>query len=152
MKPSTRDAGLELSGLDGSNPLAFLVAIGTLRVLTLGMPGSDVKLRWRKSNGAWRPAISAAENLASDSVIDRLVNQLSTMRDHPALARWDNLSVRGDDFRAYAVESVNAATSQDRIWADYAAAFACETTLTADRKAPVVQDTAFRTIGGGRQT
>ncbi|MGH9372819.1 MAG: type I-G CRISPR-associated protein, Cas3-extension family [Vicinamibacterales bacterium] len=148
MKPPTSDGKLELAGLDGSNPLAFLAAVGTLRVLTLGMPDSDVRLGWRKSNGAWRPAISAAEGLAPDFVIDRLFNQLSTMRDHPALSRWDNLAVRADDFRAYAVQAVAAATSEDRIWADYAAAFACETTITADRKAPVVQDTAFRTMGG----
>jgi hypothetical protein len=93
--------------------------------------------------------VTAAEDLDPESVLDRLSDQLSTMREHPALSRWDNLGVPPDDFRAYALDAARTATSEDRIWADYAAAFGCEAIRTRDSKnALVVEDTAFRTMSG----
>ncbi len=51
------DNGVLLRGLDGSNPLAFLAALGTLRTLTLALPGETVKMSWKESDGAWRPRV-----------------------------------------------------------------------------------------------
>lgn len=141
---------VELSGLDGSNPLAFLAAVGTLRALTLATSGAGARMGWRQSTGAWRPVIvGAVEDLDPEVVLDRLSDQLGTMRDHPALARWDNLGIPRDDFRAYALEAASAAKSGDRIWADYTAAFGCDAITTRDgTKAVAVADTAFRTMSG----
>lgn len=49
------DGGLLLPGLDGTNPLGFLAALGVLRVLTLQKHG--VKLSWQLSSGTWRPEL-----------------------------------------------------------------------------------------------
>lgn len=139
---------LVLTGLDGSNPLAFLAALGALRALTL-LPATGVRMGWCRSLGAWRPLLVAGEDIDQEFILDRLCDQLDTMRDHPALARWDNLGVPPDEFRAYALDAVRAATTADRIWADYAAAFGCEAITTRDsKKASVVEDTAFRTMSG----
>jgi hypothetical protein len=48
---------LLLRGLDGSNPLAFLAALGTLRSLSLVLPTEQVKLAWTEYAGAYRPMI-----------------------------------------------------------------------------------------------
>ena len=48
--------GRVLVALDGSNPLAFLAARGTLRLLHLDQPESKVALRWVRE-GVWRPEL-----------------------------------------------------------------------------------------------
>lgn len=139
------DSGLVLTGLDGSNPLAFLAAIGTLRALA----GADVTMGWRQYGGAWRPVIVARENMDEELLLNRLCEQLDVMRDHPALGRWDNLGVPPEEFRAYALDASDRATMADRICADFAASFACEVVTTRDsKKVLVVEDTAFRTMSG----
>ena len=47
--------GLLLNGLDGSNPLGFLAAVGTLCVLDRYLSG--VLLGWRRAYGGWRPLL-----------------------------------------------------------------------------------------------
>ena len=47
--------GLLLSGLDGSNPLGFLAAVGTLCVLGQRVPG--IQLAWCSAYGSWRPLL-----------------------------------------------------------------------------------------------
>lgn len=140
---------VELLGLDGSNPLAFLAAVGTLRALTLAMSGAGIRMSWRQSTGAWRPTVVATvSDFDAEAVLDGLSAQLGRMGGHPALARWDNLGVPPGDFRAYALEAASAA-SGDRIWADYVAAFGCDVIITRDTtKTLVVEDTAFRTMSG----
>jgi hypothetical protein len=49
------DDGLLLPGLDGTNPLGFLAALGVLRVLSREQQG--VKLSWKRSDGTWRPEL-----------------------------------------------------------------------------------------------
>jgi hypothetical protein len=50
-------ATLLLYGLDGSNPLAFLAALGTLRSLSLLWPEERVRLAWKIHEGAFRPML-----------------------------------------------------------------------------------------------
>lgn len=49
---------LDLPGIDGSNPLGALAALGTLRSLTQAWPTRDVRLHWRILNGGWKAVIS----------------------------------------------------------------------------------------------
>jgi hypothetical protein len=51
------DNGVLLRGLDGSNPLAFLAALGTLRTLSQTLPKETVRIRWEQADGAWRPRV-----------------------------------------------------------------------------------------------
>jgi hypothetical protein len=52
---SQNDDGLLLAGLDATNPLGFLAALGVLRVLSIQKHG--VKLSWQLSGGTWRPEL-----------------------------------------------------------------------------------------------
>jgi hypothetical protein len=47
--------GVVLCGLDGTNPLGFLAALGALRLLSI--ENSSVRMTWQLFNGTWRPNI-----------------------------------------------------------------------------------------------
>ena len=55
MMPS-ENGGLVLSGLDGSNPLGFLAAVGVLRVLS-DANSCVVRLAWTRTREGWRPLL-----------------------------------------------------------------------------------------------
>ncbi len=65
--------GLLLAGLDGSNPLAFLAALGTLRALSLAWPDRNVKMAWTQHSAAWRPVI-VLPGLNEQDCVDALFN------------------------------------------------------------------------------
>jgi CRISPR-associated endonuclease/helicase Cas3 len=79
------DSGILLKGIDGSNPLAFLAALGTLRTLTLALPDETVKMSWEQDDGAWRPRLWCSLASDGDAIIESLDNALIRNRSsHPA--------------------------------------------------------------------
>lgn len=151
---SPRDSGaagqaLELTGIDGGNPLAFLAALGTLRTLSMAWPQSDVKMTWTAGSRAWRPVLFASLPLGEEDVVAVLDERLKRMADHPALAFADDLNVAPPVFRSFAEAAKAVAREADdtesRIAADFAAAFGCDALATDDG---VIQDTALRTMSG----
>lgn len=68
---------LELRAIDGSNPLGFLAALGTLRLVTRCHPKSGYRLHWKTDRGAWRPVLSAMTRLDSESGRSQLLLQLA---------------------------------------------------------------------------
>lgn len=56
-KPVDMSSGeaLELNGLDGSNPLGFLAALGAFRLIAVQQPAASMTWTWRK--GAFRPRL-----------------------------------------------------------------------------------------------
>ena len=52
---------IELTGLDGSSPLAFLAALGVLRLADQSYEGR-AKLRWRQREGRWQPVLEVPES------------------------------------------------------------------------------------------
>ncbi|GIW91737.1 MAG: hypothetical protein KatS3mg109_2169 [Pirellulaceae bacterium] len=142
---STKNSdSLALPGLDGSNLLAFLAAVGTLRTLALAWPDSEVRMHWERGAG-WNPVLSARRSLTKESVVEALHSQLGQMDKYPAFTVADDLKIPPDQFRHYAVQAVqHAHQTGDRTWADFAAAFGCD----AISEENVIQDTAFRTMSG----
>jgi CRISPR-associated endonuclease/helicase Cas3 len=75
-----------LRGIDGANPLGFLAALGTLRVLTGAWPDRHVRLSWRQHAGAWRPVIHADGPVDAASLLVTVAQGLHTrFGDHPAV-------------------------------------------------------------------
>ena len=50
------ECGLVLTGLDGSNPLGFLAAVGVLRVLSDS--NNDARMAWDATQDGWRPLLA----------------------------------------------------------------------------------------------
>lgn len=132
-----------LRGIDGANPLGFLAAIGTLRVLSLG--AGDIRLRWTKHENAWRPVLAMDATLEERVLVKHLSTKLATSIPPEVFALGDNPSVSRDIFRAYAQASARTALDGDRIRSDFATAFAGEHPVDKGGKVP---DTALRTMGG----
>lgn len=70
--------GILLKGLDGSNPLAFLAALGTLRTLTLALPDETVRMSWEQCDGAWRPRVWCSLAGDVDALVAGLFSSLQT--------------------------------------------------------------------------
>jgi len=139
-----RPTSLALTGLDGSNPLAFMAALGTLRVLSVAQPHRMTRLHWA-TTASYHPILTSDDPLDVDTLLDAIEQPLKEMAAHPALTVDDNLKLSPDVFRDYARQSVkNAQTNGDRSWTDFAAAFGCD----AISEDAVIQDTAFRTMSG----
>lgn len=132
---------LLLSGLDGSNPLAFLAAMGTLRALTRAQPDTRIRVAWGQAGGAWRPALHAGD-LDQAGVLASLVEQCGRTKNHPTLHIADNLTLSIEVFRRHALGQ--AATSETDATA-YVTAFGCEATAN---DAGRIADTALRTMSG----
>jgi CRISPR-associated endonuclease/helicase Cas3 len=74
---------IPLTGLNGSNPLAFLAALGTLQVADQLFPGM-AKLSWTKHTH-WMPILHIPEKLTQDQFVAGLATRLKTqIEDHPA--------------------------------------------------------------------
>jgi hypothetical protein len=140
-----------LSGLDGSNPLAFLAALGTLRTLTAVWPERAVRMAWRVDAGAWRPVVTGdglTGDGAVDEILDALVAELAKGAGRAAFTFARDLRLSPAEFRKFALDWRKSALSlglPPQNDAAFAAAFACEACLTRDGK---LQDTAFRTMSG----
>lgn len=143
------DKGILLGGLDGSNPLAFLAALGTLRTLTLALPDEAVKMRWEQHDGAWRPRVWCSLAGDGDVIIEKISDLLGRATDRASFAIGDNLNLPADEFQLHlrqAVQDVAAlANPLTRIDADFLAAFGSEVVTNDDG---TMQDTALRTMSG----
>ncbi len=137
---------LDLVGLDGSNPLAFLAALGTLRLLDRERPGS--RLAWQSAHGAWTPRLWVEGAIEEATLAEALAETLRATASQPALDRWDDLSVAPEEFRDFVVDAARAASPSDRHWADFAAAFGCEATPDSTGSRTTIEDTALRTMSG----
>lgn len=84
---SLEKRGLLLPGLDGTNPLGFLAALGLQR--TLHEAGKEPRLQWQAANATWVPVLVSCEEAeeSAESVLDVLDAWLAkTFEAHPILA------------------------------------------------------------------
>ena len=132
---------IPLDSLDGANPLAFLAALGTLRVLTRALPQYGPRLSWEQRLGAWRPMLWTAKPLDQATICRALAENgvdLSAMfseevlaaseaagpRNKKGEASWkDKLLFPVEDFRYYCC----AASRSPSVGSEFAAAWAGET-------------------------
>lgn len=139
------DKGILLGGLDGSNPLAFLAALGTLRTLTQALPDERVKISWEVESGAWRPRVWCSMEGDKDAVVQALTKQLPKELPSP----WTvdkRLPFAASSLESLMKEAVNAPMANDRLSVDLLAAFGSE--VFTDEKDSFA-DTAFRMVRSG---
>jgi len=78
-------AGIVLSGLDGSNPLAFLAALGTLRTLSLAWPDQNVRMAWVRAITGWVPTLHSLPQASGENELLEMLKPMLYMKfaEHP---------------------------------------------------------------------
>ena len=161
-------ASLSLDALDGANPLAFLAALGTLRLVTRSFPEHDVRLAWKFRLGAWRPLLSSQRELSRAEIVTALSRtgvDLRTMFSPELLAAsekagptkkngeegWkDKLRFPTPAYRRHCEQAVSAGSHADHVMADYAAAWAGESATDLVAKTEVARRTRFDFTAGNQ--
>jgi hypothetical protein len=75
---SANHQAIEFSGLDGSNLLAFMAALGTVRALSEVKSEMDCSLSWKQSLGIWRPTIHSSWS-KHEALVDTVHAQLTPL-------------------------------------------------------------------------
>ena len=139
--------GLLLNGLDGSNLLGFLAAVGVLRVATETNPQWDWRVRWDTREGQWSPVLLADTTLTAGGLIDQLMPALDKRKGDHAFAFANDLTISCKEFRGVAQSAFDSAGLADRHFADFITAFGCDS-VPISAKDSRIQDTALRTMSG----
>lgn len=130
---------LLLTGIEGSNPLGFLAALGALlAVEQCRMNREEPRLCWR-NEGLWHPVIFGVDSF--ESLAEILLEDVRSFRDDPALnLRYEKASGKPahdlkpppERFRAY-LDGLLRRLDEGDVYAaralDYAAAFGTETAV-----------------------
>lgn len=141
---------LLLEGLDGGNPLAYLAALGSLRITALAWPEWSARLHWLNARGGWRPCLSLDGKVGRDEWLAAIDRSLQDKTGHTAFSLANDLNVPCGTFRAVAMTAATQAAMGDRRSADYLAAFGSEAIETEvnGKKSGTIADTALRTMSG----
>lgn len=135
--------GLLLRGLDGSNPLGFLAAVGAAVVAKDLFP--TVRFGWQQAEGGWRPSFSGCGD-DEQGFSEMLFEALG--RASMAAFDFDNKMPFDADRFSDALREIHAHSSiADRRDADFLASFGTE--LYPDEKTGQFQDSKFRMVRSG---
>ncbi len=139
---------LIFGGIEGSNPLGFLAAVGTWRLSAL-VWGDGVRMRWIQRNG-WRPELAGVP-VSDDAEFCRTVCQEAPWAPLEAFEPLGkNLTVEPGTFRPVSQDAAAGAVRLDRRAADFAAAFGSD--VLADQRSGRVRHTDLCFItGSGHQ-
>ena len=135
--------GLLLNGLDGSNPLGFLAAIGTAVVLQNVFP--EIRLGWEQTEGGWRPFLTGCgddEQEFSEKLAEALKDASMTVFDVDNRMPFDaeKFSRKLRDVQCYS-------SIADRRDSDFLSSFGTE--LYPNEKNGQFQDSRFRMVRSG---
>jgi hypothetical protein len=123
---------LLLNGLDGSNLLGFLAAIGTLQTLADAWPEHEVRLGWCVAGG-WRPYLRATIGLTDDDVVVALSRALTHSDASDPFEIAKDLNLSPETFRAWATHAASTSTPTGRRLCDFVVAFGCEAILDRNK-------------------
>lgn len=154
-----------LDALDGANPLAFLAALGAVRILTRVLPGYRPHLSWEQRLGAWRPLLWTDRPIDGARICEVLCTNglnLAAMFSEELLAATVTVSPKNKKGEAawkdklkFPVTSFRdfcrAASESRSLSADFAGAFAGETAPTVDNGRELALRTRFD-FTAGQQT
>ncbi len=138
---------IRLSGLDGSNLLGYLAALGTLRVLSMGQDGAEVRMGWSQS-GAWTPVVQHSTTPTADGLLKVLEKRVCGGDSlNPAWSIGSDLTLRTGEFRQCLLKFLAECSKTQRATVDFLAAFGSEA-IGSGPKREQMSDTEFRTMSG----
>lgn len=132
-------------GIDGSNPLGFLSALGLLRTAVELDPSA--KLNWQKS-GVWTPVLWLTEDFTTTGFVEALHSRLGGREsDFHFTALGQNTTVPQAVFRAALLDAREHSAITARTTVDFFAALGTDA-LVSENDGITIQDTALRTMAG----
>jgi hypothetical protein len=138
-----------LRGIEGSNPLGFLAAVGASRLFDLMWSDREVGLRWIR-DGGWRPEVSG---LPMQNEVE-LCHALHEQAPWAPLGMFgelgSNLTVPRTLFESVVRKVALGSTAKDRRAPDFAAAFGSDVLDNKDKGRIEYTDLCFIT-GSGHQ-
>jgi hypothetical protein len=138
---------IRLTGLDGSNLLGYLAALGTLRVLSTDRGGADVRLGWSQ-NGAWTPEIHHSAIATPGGLLDALEKRVCGADSvNPAWNIGNDLTLSAGELRECLLDGLSKCSKDQRAAVDFLAAFGSEAIGSGPKKEQM-SDTEFRTMSG----
>ncbi|TWT29174.1 hypothetical protein KOR34_53130 [Posidoniimonas corsicana] len=144
--------GLALPGLDGTNPLGFLAALGLVSTVAMARGMQSVGVRWQASVDRCFPAVTGFNSV--DEVVSALTDALR-LGSPPSsnefyLHLGKNLSIDPNVFREAETRAISESTWDQRSAADAIASFGCSAVV--HEKLPRIQPTELHFIfGSGHQ-
>lgn len=135
--PSVPNEGLLLTGLEGSNPLGFLAALGTLRLLAHAWP-NRVTMGW-KSSHVWLPRVhvDGGSSPTADDVLETLEGRLIKSFDQHPVSVLDKPNFEnGQSFRQWLEHHADQASQTSQLTTDWLSALASDP-ASADASNPL---------------
>ena len=143
MRSNDEGTDLVLHGLDGSNPLGFLAAIGAAIVAEKFSPG--LRFGWKQTGRGWRPSLQRCgddERAFSEQILETLREAPTTVFDIDKKMPFDV-----DRFVSALHEAREHSSIGDRRNVDLLAAMGTE--LYPDKRSGQFQDSKFRMVRSG---
>lgn len=84
--------GLLLPGLDGTNPLGFLAALGVLVALDQSNDLRPATLQWRSERGTWVPIVYPSAPAEQDELVAALRQALCANTESHRALQWEEFS------------------------------------------------------------
>jgi hypothetical protein len=135
---------LMLSGLDGSNPLGFLAALGVHQTLGQHYPKENILMRWTQCGGVWLPVL-INNPVGVDVFCENLEEILRGLSREPFQIE-NKLPFDVSKFRKNALDFMNQGNQSDRRNLDILAGFGSDAIANKDG---IFQDTKLRMIRAG---
>jgi hypothetical protein len=136
-------------GIEGSNPLGFLAAIGALRMFDLVWPDAAVQMRWVR-DGGWRPEVSGLP-VNDEAGLCRILHEQAPWAPLEAFSDLgNNLTVPRSVFATLVRRVADGSNNADRRAVDLAAAFGSDVFEDDQRDRIEYTDLCFIT-GSGHQ-
>lgn len=120
--------GLLLPGLDGTNPLGFLAALGVLTCLSRTSQCKSMRMGWARCHSTWVPRVTFEPDVPAtqELLLDRLNETLLTTRlEHPANL-YEELQTACDSRREFFEQVFEGASVHQRVRVDFLTAIASD--------------------------
>jgi hypothetical protein len=136
-------------GIEGSNPLGFLAAVGALRLFDLMWPEPGLQMVW-SDDGGWRPEVSELP-VADEAELCRVLHEQAPWAPLEVFSELgNNLTVAPELFEGVVRKVAAGTNARDRRAPDFMAAFGSDVFEDQDKGRIKYTDFCFIT-GSGHQ-
>lgn len=140
-KQNDKGKGMLLAGLDGSNPLAFLAALGLIQTIQLYDPKEKPLMYWTRHAGAWRPVL-LNKPIQTDCFCESLEQTLKNLDTTPFNID-DKLPFEASKLRQESMKLLRTGHYTNRRTLDILSAFGSDAYVNNEG---IFQDTRLRMI------